>query len=188
MGKMVIAIIISGITLLGVTFHASRAQQLAPLPPSWQERDCRAAKLNAPGQVRCAIGPPQSAGGGNLCAFEQWAVFTRSAAGEGYGQIFIKGGEPQCHVVGVEPIALLQRGQKASSGTSWSAVTQVGDFHYASFTSGTGEKCKAFGKFQLPYYQVRGWLCASNKDVADADVQGLANSMVVRLTGSSLYQ
>jgi hypothetical protein len=94
----------------------------------------------------------------------------------------VEGGAPICRVVGVDPSALLKRGRVAASGTGWSSVAQIGGFYYASFTSFVGEHCKAFAKLQLPYYQLRGWLCAREREVPDSDIQALANAMIVRVT------
>jgi hypothetical protein len=152
------------------------------LAPGWQRVDCGSAKLTAPNQTSCLVGPPQAADSrGDRCAFEQWEVSTRSSAGVGLGYLYLKGGEPICHVVGVDPTVLLKRGPRPSIGTGWSEVVQNGDFYYANFTS-AGENCKAFGKFQLPYYHLRGWLCANQgKSISDADVRAFATSLIVRV-------
>jgi hypothetical protein len=65
-------------------------------------------------------------------------------------------------------------------------VSQIGDIHAASFTSGRGENCKAFAKYGPPWQRGFAWrllgsLCgAQGKSVSDGDLQKFVDSLIVK--------
>jgi hypothetical protein len=165
-----------------------------PAAAQWQNVDCGAAKLNAPNQIKCQHGPIVNNSGGtglNTCAIEEWNVSTRSPESVGYARMSIMQTlAPKCgagQTIRSDVAGSMRRSQSvAEGGTAWSAVSQIGDLSYASFTSAQGENCKAFLKLGPPWQSAfiwfgRGWLCGtSGKTVSDADLQTYVSGLVIK--------
>ena len=176
--------------------------------PQWPDVDCGAAKLTTTAsQPKCRRGAVSDSYGGRAegpidCAVEQWAMFTRSPANFGFARLTtLRSLAPGCAVDFVRDIGTGLKSQYmrgvcdrsepscvlADDTTGWSDVSQIGDIYAASFTSGRGEKCKAFAKYGPPWQRGFGWrllgsLCgAQGKSVSDGDLQSFVSSLIVRV-------